>query len=170
AGLRDPALRRVGLDPPPRGRAVLGEPLADRLARAGRPVRDLALLHVGEPPRDAGQGAADPARNAEEQAAERRPDHVLLPVPGAGGLLLRRASLPLGHARPLGARDGRTAPAALADARPRGDLAPLPLSLMLPVAAIGTPRFFPRVSPRLVVRTGLLCLLAGTVVLLAALD
>ena len=46
----------------------------------------------------------------------------------------------------------------------------LPLSLMLLVAAIGIPRFFPRVSPRLVVRTGLLCLLAGTVVLLAALD
>ena len=46
----------------------------------------------------------------------------------------------------------------------------LPLSLMLLVAAIGIPRFFPRVSPRLVVRIGLLCLLAGTVVLLAALD
>ena len=46
----------------------------------------------------------------------------------------------------------------------------LPLSVMLLVAAIGIPRFFPRVSPRLVVRIGLLCLLAGTVVLLAALD
>jgi EmrB/QacA subfamily drug resistance transporter len=46
----------------------------------------------------------------------------------------------------------------------------LPLSLMLLVAAIGIPRFFPRVSPRLVVRIGLLCLLAGTVVLIAALD
>jgi len=46
----------------------------------------------------------------------------------------------------------------------------LPLSLMLLVAAIGIPRFFPQVSPRLVVRIGLLCLLAGTVVLLAALD
>jgi hypothetical protein len=46
----------------------------------------------------------------------------------------------------------------------------LPLSVMLLVAAIGIPRFFPRVSPRLVVRIGLFCLLAGTVVLLAALD
>jgi len=46
----------------------------------------------------------------------------------------------------------------------------LPLSLTLLVAALGIPRFFPDVSPRLVVRSGLLALLAGTVVLLGALD
>jgi EmrB/QacA subfamily drug resistance transporter len=46
----------------------------------------------------------------------------------------------------------------------------LPLSLTLLIAAIGIPRLFPTVSPRLVVRSGLLALLAGTVVLLAALD
>ena len=46
----------------------------------------------------------------------------------------------------------------------------LPLSLTLIAAALGIPRLFPLVSPRLVVRVGLLCLLAGTVVLLAALD
>ncbi len=46
----------------------------------------------------------------------------------------------------------------------------LPLSLTLLVAAIGIPRLFPRVSPRLVVRGGLLALLAGTVVLLAGID
>ncbi len=46
----------------------------------------------------------------------------------------------------------------------------LPLSVTLLAAAIGIPRVFPHVSPRLVVRIGLLCLLAGTVVLLAALD
>jgi MFS family permease len=46
----------------------------------------------------------------------------------------------------------------------------LPLSVTLLVAAIGIPRFFPNVSPRLVVRSGLLALLAGTVVLLAGLD
>jgi nucleoid-associated protein YgaU len=46
----------------------------------------------------------------------------------------------------------------------------LPLSITLLVAAIGIPRFFPEVSPRLVVRGGLFSLLAGTVVLLAALD
>ncbi len=46
----------------------------------------------------------------------------------------------------------------------------LPLSVTLLAAAIGIPRFLPRVSPRLVVRLGLLSLLAGTVVLLAALD
>jgi hypothetical protein len=37
-------------------------------------------------------------------------------------------------------------------------------------AAIGVPRLFPEVSPRLVVRSGLLALLAGTLVLLGALS
>jgi len=46
----------------------------------------------------------------------------------------------------------------------------LPLSLTLIAAAVGIPKLFPEVSPRLVVRGGLLALLAGTVVLLAALD
>ena len=46
----------------------------------------------------------------------------------------------------------------------------LPLSVTLLAAAIGIPRLFPHVSPRLVVRAGLLALLAGTVVLLGALD
>ena len=42
----------------------------------------------------------------------------------------------------------------------------LPLSVTLLAAAIGIPKLFPNVSPRLVVRLGLLSLLAGTVVLL----
>jgi EmrB/QacA subfamily drug resistance transporter len=46
----------------------------------------------------------------------------------------------------------------------------LPLSVTLLIAALGIPRVFPTVSPRLIVRCGLLSLLAGTVVLLAALD
>jgi len=46
----------------------------------------------------------------------------------------------------------------------------LPLSVTLLVAAIGIPRFFPTVSPRLVVRTGLFALTVGTLVLLAGLD
>jgi MFS family permease len=46
----------------------------------------------------------------------------------------------------------------------------LPLSITLLVAAIGIPRFFPHVSPRLVVRGGLLSLLAGTLVLLGGLE
>jgi MFS family permease len=46
----------------------------------------------------------------------------------------------------------------------------LPLSITLLAAAIGIPRFLPNVSPRLVVRAGLLALLAGTVVLLGGLD
>jgi MFS family permease len=46
----------------------------------------------------------------------------------------------------------------------------LPLSVTLLVAAIGIPRFFPDVSPRLVVRLGLFSLFAGTLVLLGTLD
>ena len=46
----------------------------------------------------------------------------------------------------------------------------LPLSVTLLAAAIGIPRLWPNVSPRLVVRAGLLALLAGTLVLLGALD
>src|SRR5438045_1650103 len=46
----------------------------------------------------------------------------------------------------------------------------LPLSITLLIAAIGIPRLLPDVSPRLVVRIGLLALLGGTVVLLAGLD
>jgi MFS family permease len=46
----------------------------------------------------------------------------------------------------------------------------LPLSLTLLAAAIGIPRFFPRASPRVVVRGGLLSLFVGTVVLLGGLD
>jgi MFS family permease len=46
----------------------------------------------------------------------------------------------------------------------------LPLSITLLAAALGIPKLFPHVSPRLVVRGGLLALLAGTVVLLGGLD
>jgi EmrB/QacA subfamily drug resistance transporter len=46
----------------------------------------------------------------------------------------------------------------------------LPLSITLLAAAIGVPRVFPTASPRLIVRSGLLALFAGTVVLLALLD
>jgi MFS family permease len=46
----------------------------------------------------------------------------------------------------------------------------LPLSLTLLAAALGIPRLFPDVSPRLVVRGGLFSLLAGTLVLLGGLD
>jgi EmrB/QacA subfamily drug resistance transporter len=46
----------------------------------------------------------------------------------------------------------------------------LPLSLALLASAIGVPRLFPTASPRLIVRSGLLALFAGTVVLLGTLD
>jgi Na+/melibiose symporter-like transporter len=46
----------------------------------------------------------------------------------------------------------------------------LPLSITLLAAAIGIPKLWPDVRPRLVVRLGLLAMLLGTVVLLAGLD
>jgi len=46
----------------------------------------------------------------------------------------------------------------------------LPLSVTLLLAAVGIPRFFPDASPRRVVRLGLIAMLLGIVVLLAALD
>ena len=46
----------------------------------------------------------------------------------------------------------------------------LPLSVTLLAAAVGIPRLLPDASPRLVVRVGILLLLAGTVVLLGAMD
>jgi hypothetical protein len=46
----------------------------------------------------------------------------------------------------------------------------LPLSITLLIGAIGIPRFFPDVSPRRVVRIGLLCMFLGDVVLLGAID
>ncbi|WP_235534238.1 MULTISPECIES: MFS transporter [unclassified Oerskovia] len=46
----------------------------------------------------------------------------------------------------------------------------LPLSVTLLIAAVGIPRFFPRASPRTVVRWGVASLLAGIVSLLAGLE
>jgi EmrB/QacA subfamily drug resistance transporter len=46
----------------------------------------------------------------------------------------------------------------------------LPLSIALLAGAVGIPRFFPRASPSRVVRLGVLSMLAGTLVLIGALD
>jgi Na+/melibiose symporter-like transporter len=46
----------------------------------------------------------------------------------------------------------------------------LPLSLTLLAAAIGVPKLFPHASPRFIVRLGVFAMLAGAVVLMAALD
>ena len=46
----------------------------------------------------------------------------------------------------------------------------LPLSITLLLAAVGIPKFFPKASPRSVVRMGLWALLAGTISLIAALE
>jgi MFS family permease len=46
----------------------------------------------------------------------------------------------------------------------------MPLSITLLLAAVGVPRLFPDVSPRRIVRLGFLALLAGIVVMVAALD
>ncbi len=46
----------------------------------------------------------------------------------------------------------------------------LPLSITLLIAAVAIPKLFPRASPRLVVRIGMLCMLAGVLVLVGGLD
>ncbi|HEV3281896.1 MAG TPA: MFS transporter [Acidimicrobiales bacterium] len=46
----------------------------------------------------------------------------------------------------------------------------LPLSITLLIAAVAIPKVFPRASPRLVVRIGMLCMLAGVLVLVGGLD
>jgi MFS transporter len=46
----------------------------------------------------------------------------------------------------------------------------LPLSIMLLVAAVGVPRFFPHASPRRVVRIGVLLLFAGVLSLIGGLE
>jgi len=46
----------------------------------------------------------------------------------------------------------------------------MPLSIALLAGAIGVPRLWPRVAPRLVVRIGLLLMLAGIVVLMSGID
>jgi MFS family permease len=46
----------------------------------------------------------------------------------------------------------------------------LPLSVTLLIAAVGVPRLFPNVSPRLVVRVGFLALFSGIAVMVALLD
>ena len=116
ARLRRASLGRVGLDPAEGRRPVLGRHLADALARPRRAVRDLALLPLAGPPGVARRGAAREDGDAAQPAADRRADDVLLPVPRAGGVLLRRAALPLGRSRLVGDRHRCATPPALPDA------------------------------------------------------
>src|SRR6185503_8802131 len=92
--------------------------VADGLAGPRRTVRDVALLPLGDPSRRERRRAARATRDAAKQAAERRADHVLLPVPRTGGLLLRRAAVPVGLPRSVRARDRRAAVATV-DHAPR---------------------------------------------------
>ena len=46
----------------------------------------------------------------------------------------------------------------------------MPLSITLLIAAAGIPRFFPNISPRLVIQTGLLAMIAGIVSLFVSMD
>ena len=134
----------------------MGGHLAVVLAHSRRLLRDLALLRMAGAPGVARAGAARAHGDAAQPAADRRPDDVLLPVPRPGRVLLRRAALPLGRARPVRARDGRAAAAALGDAPRRRDRDPA----LLPA----------RVGRAWSSASGVLSLLAGTVVLLGALD
>src|SRR4029453_14139304 len=126
ARLRRAAIWRVGLDQAEAGRPGLVGAVTDDLARTGRLRSALALSAVGDLAPGARQGAARSAGDAEEQAADRRPDDVLLPVPGTGRAVLRRAALPLGRTRALGARHRREADTALADAAGGSDRDPPP--------------------------------------------
>ncbi len=135
----------------------MGQPLADGLAHPRRALRDLAVLPLGG--RAASRKGKEPLisrGDAAEPPVGRRTDDVLLPVPraGAGSSSSSRSILSVALGLSAVATGVRL----------------LPLSITLLAAAIGIPRLFPHVSPRLVVRAGLLALLAGTVVLLAAFD
>ena len=104
----------------------------------GGPVRDLALLPLGAPPRGAGQGAArsGPAmlRNTQLTGGLTMFFFQYLVQAGFFFVVPLYLSVCLGlSALETGARL-------------------LPLSVTLLAAAIGIPRFFPHVSPRLVVR------------------
>ena len=79
----------------------VGGVVADDLAHHRRPLLDLGLLPLAGPPGVAWPGTARADGDVPQQAADRRPDDVLLPVPHPGGVLLRRPALPLGRARPL---------------------------------------------------------------------
>src|SRR5436190_12723197 len=128
ARLRHSPLERVGLDPAQGRRPVMGRRLADALADPDRVGRNLGLLPLGSATRVARQGAARTAGDAAQPPAGRRADHVLLPVSGSGGPLLRRPALPVGVPRALGPRDRRPAAAALDHAAHRRDRDPAALS------------------------------------------
>ena len=68
--------------------------------------RALAVLPVGGETHLARRGAAGPTGDVPEPPAHGRADDVLLPVPRAGGVLLRRAALPVGRPRPVRPRHG----------------------------------------------------------------
>ena len=110
-----------------------------------------AVPRLGEPParprRRAARRSGDPA----QPGAARRADVVLLPVPPAGRLVLRRPALPVRVALGL---------SAIATG-----VRLLPLSVTLLLAAAGIPKVFPTASPRRVVQVGIIALLAGLVVM-----
>ena len=101
------------------------------------------------------KGAARRSGAAAQQAAGGRPDDVLLSIlPDDGVFFL----LPLYLSVALGLSAIDTG------------VRIMPMSVTLLAAALGVPRLFPDVSPRLVVRVGMLLILLGMLVLLAAID
>ena len=105
---------------PKAGRALVGGPVADDLARDRRFPRALAVLPVGGETHLARRGAAGAPGDVPEPPADGRADDVLLPVPRAGGVLLRRSALPVGRPRPVRPRHGGAAAAALDHAADSG--------------------------------------------------
>src|SRR5206468_9328052 len=132
----------MGLDSAQAGWAIVGRPLANDLAHARGSVRDLDLLPLGSTRRGEGRRAAGTPGDAAQQAADRRPDDVLLPVPRPGRLLLRRAALSVGLPGADRARDRRAAAAALDHAAGRGDRDPalVPAGVSAARRAVRPPR------------------------------
>src|SRR5829696_2635640 len=124
----------MGLDRAQARCSLVGQRLADSLADPRRTVRALALLPLGNATRLAWRRASHPPRDATESAAGRRPCHVLLPVPRAGGTLLRRSALPLGVPRAVGPGDRRSASAALRHVACSGDRDSAALASRLPAS------------------------------------
>ena len=152
---RRAAFFRVGLGRAQGRRDLVAGPLADDLVHPRRRPRPLALPPLVVAPRPGRQGAAGRPRALPRPSADRRPRHVLPPVPAADGIFF---VIPLFLSVVLGMTASQTG------------VRLLPLSAGLLVAAVGVPKRWPKASPRRVCRVGLLLILAGIVLLLGGID
>ena len=154
--VRDPQVGHLGIRTAQAGGAEVVGPVAGDLARARRRGRAAGVRVVGEPAARARQ----PSRWSTRRCCGTRPCAAGSPRSSSStcsrpGLFF---TIPLFLSVALGLSAIATG------------VRLLPLSVTLLIAAVGVPKLFPRVSPRRVVRLGFLALLAGIVVMVAALD